>query len=85
MHDRKYNEAVCDILNKNGPYRFIILNSLSVLDGTLKERIGAMSLLSSVCHWQLPLRFQKASVIPVCPLCLVFVNQDMRSQLSLPI
>ena len=67
---------MCGGLNENAPHRLICLNTWSLIGGTICERLGGVSLLEQVCHWEEALRLQKT-----CPLSLV--NGEVRAELFL--
>lgn len=73
----------CEGLNKNGPHRFMCLNTCSPIGGTVWEELGVSPYWRRCCHWERALRIQETP-FPVCSLCLLRVTQVVSSQLFGP-
>lgn len=71
--------CICGNLNGNGPYELIHCNIWSLDGGNVWT-----GLLEEVCHSGRALRFPETCTMPsVPPLCLLFEEQDVSSQLFL--
>ena len=73
----------CDRLNEKGFDDLIYLNTWSLVGEIVWKELGGAVLLEEVCHWGWTLRFQKLTPFPVSCLCLMFIDQDVSSQLLL--
>lgn len=78
------SDTTCDGLDEHNTYRSIYLNTWSLMLELFWTDLD-INFLEEVCHWGVSSEVSKMHTISSVSLCLLLLDEDVSSQLLLPL